>query len=207
MRVGADPGLVVRGLSFAYGSQPIFENFAFEPQGNISVLTGPSGSGKTTLLKLLSGNLTPDSAEEMPPVSEACLILQEDGLLPWLSGIENIMAFTGPTIALARHPLFPIVEPLLASKVHRLSFGQRRLIELFRALLGVPGVPRYLYLDEPLNFLDDQKRAQVLSALKDCYGSFGQLVLSTHHRDEAAGLGGTVFRFDGMFPITTIQKV
>jgi ABC-type multidrug transport system ATPase subunit len=195
---------VVRGLSFAYGSQRIFQDFAFEPHSHITVLTGPSGSGKTTLLKLLSRTLVPDKAEHMPPVSDACLILQEDGLLPWLTGIGNITAFAGCTSAeMTRHPLFPVVEPFLSSKVHRLSFGQRRLIELFRALLKVP---EYLYLDEPLNFLDDQKRTLVLNVLRDCYGSFGNLVLSTHHRDETAGLDGTVYRVDGTFPITAIQE-
>jgi NitT/TauT family transport system ATP-binding protein len=197
-------GIVVRGLNFSYGSREVFKNFALESDHNIIVLTGPSGCGKTTLLKLLSGNILPDTIETAPSSEDACLILQEDGLLPWLSGLSNLTLIGGLTEEeIKSHPLFQAVEHFLHSPVHYMSFGQRRMLELFRAICRKPS---FLLLDEPSNFLDIEKRQLLFKALKETYFGCGRLVVSTHHKDEVEAIDGEAFLFDGTFPVRALTK-
>ncbi len=81
----------IKGLCFSYNSFTIFEDFELYSDANLLFINGPNGCGKTTLLKLISGNLQPDSFEEMPDNENSCMILQEDALFPWLTGKDNIL--------------------------------------------------------------------------------------------------------------------
>ncbi|MCX8958552.1 phospholipid ABC transporter ATP-binding protein MlaF [Erwinia psidii] len=54
----------VRGVSFARGDRPVFDNISLTvPRGKVTAIMGPSGIGKTTLLRLIGGQLRPDSGE------------------------------------------------------------------------------------------------------------------------------------------------
>src|SRR3954468_3112780 len=55
--------------------------------GELVAVVGPSGCGKSTLLELVCGLAAPDTgAVSAPP---AALMPQRDGLLPWLSALDN----------------------------------------------------------------------------------------------------------------------
>lgn len=54
----------VRGVSFARGDRPVFDNISLTvPKGKVTAIMGPSGIGKTTLLRLIGGQLHPDAGE------------------------------------------------------------------------------------------------------------------------------------------------
>jgi branched-chain amino acid transport system ATP-binding protein len=58
----AEPLLVVRSLSRAFGGLKAVSDVSFEvPPGSLSALIGPNGAGKTTLFALVSGFVKPDS--------------------------------------------------------------------------------------------------------------------------------------------------
>ena len=58
----AEPLLVVRSLSRAFGGLKAVSDVSFEvPQGSLSALIGPNGAGKTTLFALVSGFVKPDT--------------------------------------------------------------------------------------------------------------------------------------------------
>jgi len=196
----------IEGLSYSYRGLEVFKDFSLQADSKTVVLRGASGCGKTTLLKLLSGNLAPDNANVMPPSTGSCLVLQEDSLFPWLTGIENISKLTLlPPGQFKKHPMFQVIASFVDRKACRMSYGQRRMVELFRAIVFRP---RYLYLDEPFNFLDEGNMGLIVPFLQDEYLKDTTLFLSNHHRDDGGMIkSANIFKFDGKFPVSSLERV
>jgi NitT/TauT family transport system ATP-binding protein len=196
----------VAGLSHSYRGMQIFQDFSLRCDSNIVVLRGASGCGKTTLLKILSGNLQPDRAGVLPPSDGSCLVLQEDSLFPWLTGTECIAKITGIAPAtFQNHPMYSLVASFIERKACRMSYGQRRLVELFRAIIFQP---RYLYLDEPFNFLDEGNIGSVVPYFLDVTSKNTTLVLSNHHHDDNDIFkSANIFKFSAQFPTTALERI
>ena len=89
----------VEHLSKSYegGFQVIDDlNFAVEKGRSLAII-GPSGCGKTTLLYILAGltrrsagTVTVEGRSVDGPSTEVSFILQDFGLLPWKTVIENV---------------------------------------------------------------------------------------------------------------------
>jgi len=196
----------LRNLSFSYGATPVLRGISADFAERVTVLKGPSGCGKTTLLKLLCGFLTPDAAGTVDGLSpaETCLVLQEDALFPWLSGLGNILALLPiGREAIESHPIYPLVSPFLHRRAHQLSYGQRRKIELFRATLLAPAV---LCLDEPFNFLDPRSREDIVGLFSDSILPRTRIVMTTHLDDDLRVLGPRQFVFEGSQPATALRE-
>ena len=198
--------LRIEELSYSYRGLEVFKDFSLQSKTKITVLRGASGCGKTTLLKLLSGNLQPDRATTMPETKGSCLVLQEDSLFPWLTGIENISKLTKiDEHIFSRHRMYELIANFVDRKACRMSYGQRRMVELFRAIVFRP---RFLYLDEPFNFLDEDNMGLVVPFLQDDWLKDTTIVLSNHHRDDVGILqAADVFKFDGKFPISSLNCI
>jgi ABC-type nitrate/sulfonate/bicarbonate transport system ATPase subunit len=196
----------VQSLFYAYKGLEVFRNFSLTARNKTIVLRGPSGCGKTTLLKLLSGNLAPDHATTMPPTESSCLVLQEDSLFPWLTGTQNISILTRLKPDYYRqHPMYELIANFVDQKACRMSYGQRRLVELFRAIVFKP---QFLYLDEPFNFLDEKRISLLVPFLQGKFIEGINLIMSNHHRDDLDMIkSADVFQFDGSFPVTTIERI
>jgi NitT/TauT family transport system ATP-binding protein len=198
--------ITIEALSYSYRGLQVFKDFSLQANSKTVVLRGASGCGKTTLLKLLSGNLHPDSARAMPSSAGSCLVLQEDSLFPWLTGIENISKLTRLAPSQFQfHPMYELLKTFVGRKACRMSYGQRRMVELFRAIVFRP---RYLYLDEPFNFLDEGNMGLIVPFLQDEYLKETTLVLSNHHKDDGGMIkSASIFKFDGEFPVTSLERV
>lgn len=191
--------LEVKNLDFSYSGTRIFTDFNFSPNTNFSVIKGPSGCGKTTLLKLISGNLVA-SGGSIVGEKKAAIILQEDGLLPWMTGLKNIELLLPISVGeITDHVLYPHIQEFIDRNVYQMSYGQRRIVELFRiALLK----PHLLCLDEPFNYLDPVKRDIFLRYfLKSTDFSNSTIVMSTHYTEDVGGFNLETYYFDGQFPI------
>lgn len=196
---------IAKDLVFGYPKLLLFDHFDFQIDKSLAVIQGFSGCGKTTLLKLFAGILSPSSFEILPPTNNRSLILQEDGLFPWLTAEKNIsMFFSNYNLMNDSDPLVSEISKFIKKKVYTLSFGQRRMVEMLRVMLFKPSI---LYLDEPFNFLDNY-RAEVIWD-KICHlsneGTF--VIVSTH---ETRGLNlhkhAEVFRFHGVPPWRNLEK-
>jgi len=198
--------VVIKGLSYSYRGLEVFKDFSLNADSKTVVLRGASGCGKTTLLKILSGNLEPDRVEIMPPSKGSCLVLQEDSLFPWLTGIENISKLTRLSPErFQSHPMYELISSFVTRKACRMSYGQRRMVELFRAIVYRP---RFLYLDEPFNFLDEGNMGLVVPFLTSETMKDTTLVLSNHHRDDGGMIkSANIFKFDGKFPVCALERV
>ena len=201
--------IAINDLWFAYGKETIFEGLDFESDARVSVLRGPSGCGKTTLLKLLYGLLPADRAKKMIVPSPAFLVLQADTLVPWFTGRQNIERFSQtmwPKIS--GGPLGDLIGPFVDKRACDMSYGQRRSIELARALASDS---KLLLLDEPFNFLDPRKRKFFVDYLEhDSGSSTAQRVILTSHYVEEICIGDADgFEFGGDAPhrsLATVRK-
>ncbi len=200
-----DHGLTAIEMHFSYGSREIFRSFSFSAGERFILLRGPSGCGKTTLLKLFAGVLLPARAERLTQPEGAVMIVQEDALAPWLTGYQNITRFTSlDRRQVERHDGFALTRDLLSRPVYELSFGQRRIIELFRAILLSPPL---LCLDEPFSFLDPVSRDGFTSLLFDPkLLEHTRLLVSSHYHEDFSGLDIAEYVFDPSPPVTALTR-
>jgi ABC-type nitrate/sulfonate/bicarbonate transport system ATPase subunit len=185
------------GVTRAFGGVRALDGVDLDvaPHELVAVV-GPSGCGKTTLLELVCGLQRPDAGTVRG--DRAVLMPQRDGLLPWLSAIDN--AALAPRLAGASrdaaraqaHPLFVAfgLEGFERARPHELSGGMRQRVAFLRTLLS--GKP-VLCLDEPFGALDALTRREMQDWLAQALAREPRTVLLvTHDVEEAARLAHRV---------------
>lgn len=199
--------MIISDLEFSYNDKPIFSSFNLSLHPGLTIMTGPSGSGKTTLLKLISSNLIPVKGDFSFSEKSTLLVVQEDSLLPWLTGWQNLSYFLkGLNVHkedIVNHPGYFIVSDFVHQRAWEMSYGQRRAIELFRAILAAPSI---LCLDEPLNYLDPIKRKQFASLLSHDSKNIEYIIITTHEINDFLSAPSDSFEFTGIFPVTMLTN-
>lgn len=194
--------LAVRDLSFRYGPKPAVDGITFDvAPGSFTVLLGPNGAGKTTLFSLLTRLLEPgsgavsigglDSAAVGSRVLVPVGIVFQQPTLDLDLSVEQNLRYFGALQGLERRSADVRIAAVLGaltmsdrcrSRVRDLSGGQRRRIEIARALLHEP---RLLLLDEPTVGLDIPTRAAIVEHVHAICREQGSAVLwATHLIDE-----------------------
>jgi ABC-2 type transport system ATP-binding protein len=196
------PALAIEGVSYAFGARPVLDNVSIEvPTGAFCVLLGLNGAGKTTLfslvtrlflcrrgrIRVLGRDLGREGSEALAqlgvvfqqPTLELDLTLRQNlAYFCALQGIDPTRASSAIHDALARIGL----RDRGNEKVRQLSGGQRRRLELARALLHEP---RLLLADEPTVGLDIQSRQDIIQQVREGCRERGVGVLwATHLVDE-----------------------
>ena len=166
-------GLIAQGLFKRFGSRRVVDDVGFDIQrGEVVGLLGPNGAGKTTSFYMMVGLLPPDGGriflegEEITdlPMYKRCrmglgYLPQESSVFRKLTVEENLLAIL-ETLDLShservdrlRELLQELdLAPLARHKAFTLSGGERRRLEITRALITSP---RYLLLDEPFTGID-----------------------------------------------------
>ena len=159
--------------------------------GEALCLTGASGAGKTTLLMTLSGLLPPITGTVDAPRPQA-VVFQDTRLIEDLTAAENIRLFAAHGISPSA--VIAVLQELLLptdaadTPVRQLSGGQRRRVEIARALVA-PG--SLVLLDEPFTGLDDRAHEHAAACIR-AHLAGRALVLSTHDAADAARLDARV---------------
>ncbi len=168
------PGkLSTSGLVKVYGRREVVRSVSIEVNaGEIVGLLGPNGAGKTTtfymvvgLVPMTSGTVSLDGADisRLPMHRRARLGLgylpQEASVFRKLSVYQNVLAIveTLPVPRRQRHDFVMMhleelgLEHLAKQKAYTLSGGERRRLEITRALVARP---RFMLMDEPFSGVD-----------------------------------------------------
>jgi ATPase subunit of ABC transporter with duplicated ATPase domains len=193
-----DDVAVIKGLSKAYGSRKIYDNFSMQIQrGDRWCVMGKNGAGKSTLLKMLAGALEPDAGEvklgaslKMGYFAQQSLQLLDPDLTIW-EQMQN--DFPQESIGSLRSLLgaFQFSGDEIEKKIRSLSGGERSRLVIARMLLYPPN---FLVLDEPTNHLDLATKDMLIAALKD-FG--GTMIFVSHDRAFLRGLSNRVIELGG----------
>jgi ABC-type nitrate/sulfonate/bicarbonate transport system ATPase subunit len=184
--------VVLAGVAKAYGDVGALDGVSLRAAARETVaVVGPSGCGKSTLLELVCGLSAPDRGTVTAP--RAALMPQRDGLLPWLSALDNAalalrVARTRRAAArAAAHEHFAAfgLEGFEKARPRELSGGMRQRVAFLRTLLA--GRP-VLCLDEPFGALDALTRGQMQRWLADALAREPRTVLLVTHDVEEAVL-------------------
>ncbi len=205
----------MHNLSYAFGARQVLHDvsFAVNP-GDFTVLLGLNGAGKSTLFALITrlystrqGRIAvfghDIESDPLQALGRLGVVFQQSTLDLDLSIEENLFyhaalhgysrSETRPRIAeeLARVNLLD----RRADKARALSGGQRRRVELARALLHKPSL---LLLDEPTVGLDMESRHFLLQHVRELCATTGLGVLwATHLIDEAGSTARVIVLHQG----------
>lgn len=142
-------------VTLGYDGEPVATcNLALEA-GSRTVLADPSGAGKTTLVRTVCGLLAPLAGRvEAPAWGELSVQFQDTRLVEAMTAEQNVLLCSAGALSAGEaHALLAelLPEDALGRPVAELSGGQRRRVELARALAH-PGTA--VVLDEPFASLD-----------------------------------------------------
>jgi lipopolysaccharide export system ATP-binding protein len=219
------PLLKVDHLVKSYGGKPVVSGLSFSVnKGEVVGLLGPNGAGKTTAFYMTMGLIRPDAGNVLLnsqvithlPVHERAkmgmgYLAQEPSVFGGLTVAENILCILETldlTPADREEQLKTLLAelhltPLAHKRARSLSGGERRRLEITRALITRPEL---LLLDEPFANIDPLAVSDVKTLIRHLK-SRGISVLITDHnareifsivdrsylmRDGKVLMGGTV---------------
>lgn len=191
-------------LSKRFGEVKAVDDLSFRVrEGELFAFLGINGAGKSTTINMMCGQLSKDSGSividgqeldgnvdsvkrELGVVFQSSVL---DSALSVRDNLESRAALYGITGEAFRERLAELAgllgfEDLLKRPVGKLSGGQRRRIDIARALFHKPKI---LVLDEPTTGLDPQTRRILWDVVSSLRRSENMTVLLTTHYMEEAG--------------------
>lgn len=194
----------IDGLCKSFGDVKAVQNLSFQvKKGELFAFLGVNGAGKSTTISILCGQVAKDAGsvfvcgEDVEKgMEKICrklgVVFQNSVLDKALTVRDNLQSraalygITGKEFKKRLADLASLLdfENLLNRTVGKLSGGQRRRIDIARAILHKPEL---LILDEPTTGLDPQTRKLLWDVVRNLRRTDGMTVLlTTHYMEEAA---------------------
>ncbi|MFT8411045.1 MAG: ABC transporter ATP-binding protein [Schleiferilactobacillus perolens] len=182
--------LTANNLSKTYGDHVAVNgiNLTIE-KGSLTAVLGPNGAGKSTTINMLTGLLAPTAGEiKYADQTRIGVVFQNSVLDKNLTVTENLRIRAKQYHQVPGSRVATLIAELgltdFQNQVYgTLSGGQRRRVDIARALLNTPDI---LFLDEPTTGLDIQTRTAIWNLLHTLQQTQQLTVLlTTHYLDEA----------------------
>ncbi|HQW63334.1 MAG TPA: LPS export ABC transporter ATP-binding protein [Pseudomonadota bacterium] len=200
--------LHAQGLRKRYRAREVVRDFSFRlDPGEVVGLLGPNGAGKTTCFYLVVGLVAADAGRialddrditALPMHVRARLgvgyLPQEPSVFRRLTVAENVMAILelreGLTRKARETELARLLEELhvahlSAAKGQSLSGGERRRVEIARALAAQP---RYMLLDEPFAGVDPISVSEIQKIVRHLKSRGIGVLITDHNVRETLGI-------------------
>jgi lipopolysaccharide export system ATP-binding protein len=199
--------LTVSGISKAFKKRKVVSNVSFKvDSGNVIGLLGPNGAGKTTSFYMVVGLAQPDAGEifldnesigKEPMYKRARVglsyLAQEPSIFRKLSVAENIQVALeahGYSDARKQEKLETLLQDFRIAHIrdslgYSLSGGERRRVEIARALAGSP---KFLLLDEPFAGIDPIAVADIQDIIRQLKADGIGVLITDHNVRETLGI-------------------
>ncbi len=190
-----------------YGKRRVVNNVSvFAAKGEIVGLLGPNGAGKTTTFYMITGMIRPDGGRiflneheitRKPMYKRARLgigyLAQEASVFRKLS-VEDNLKLVLEMMGLSRHDIRHEIDRLLdefhiqhirKNKAFTLSGGERRRIEIARALASKPD---FILLDEPFAGIDPIAVEDIQNIILDLKMKGIGIIITDHNVHETLSI-------------------
>ncbi len=205
----------IENLDKSFGTIHAVNDLSFSVRrGELFAFLGVNGAGKSTTISIICAQLAKDSgrvivcgedidkdpsrvASRLGVVFQNSLLDQALSVRDNLESRAALYGITGKRFSARLSELSKLLDldGLMRRTVGKLSGGQRRRIDIARALLHRPEV---LILDEPTTGLDPQTRRMIWSVIETLRRDEGLTVfLTTHYMEEAADADYVIILDDG----------
>lgn len=202
--MNANSIIEISNLCKSFGNVKAVQELSFKVKsGELFAFLGVNGAGKSTTINIMCGQLSKDSGriiingndiDKNPSKikSELGVVFQSSALDAALSVFDNLQSraalygIVGENFKTRLDELSELLQfkDILKRPLGKLSGGQRRRIDIARALLHKPKI---LILDEPTTGLDPQTRKLLWNTISNLRKTEGMTVfLTTHYMEEAS---------------------
>lgn len=192
--------LATENIVKQYRKRRVVDGISLEVEtGSVVGLLGPNGAGKTTTFYSIAGFIRPDAGrilldgEDITalPIHRRALkglsyLPQEPSVFKKLSVAENVRIVLEP-LGLGKEEIKQRIDTLLeelrlgylaANPAHSLSGGERRRVEIMRALAMEP---RFILLDEPFAGIDPLSVADLQQIIRELKRRGLGVLISDHN--------------------------
>lgn len=194
----------ISNLSKSFGEVKAVQDISFKVnRGELFAFLGVNGAGKSTTINIMCGQLSKDNGQiiidgkdldkDVDGIKSFLGVVFQSSLLDKALNVRDnlehragLYGITGKAFEKKLEELSELLDfkDLLKRTVGKLSGGQRRRIDIARALLHDPKI---LVLDEPTTGLDPQTRTLLWNVISNLRKQNNMTVfLTTHYMEEAA---------------------
>ena len=199
--------LHIRDISKSFRTRKVVDQVSFDVDaGQVVGLLGPNGAGKTTSFYMVVGLVQPDdgdillnemSIRDMPMFQRARVGLsylpQEPSIFRRLTVRENIIVALeahGVSGTAKQEKLEELINDFSVGHIrdsygYALSGGERRRVEIARALAGEP---KFILLDEPFAGIDPIAVADIQNIIRELKKRGIGVLITDHNVRETLGI-------------------
>lgn len=183
--------ITIEKIKKQFGNNCIFEqDEKIEIEEGITYLIGSNGSGKTTFLKILLGIIPPEQGSVMyegnsirSTLDEIGVVFDQPYFFPFLTGIENLLYFN--QISDQRVKINRILDLYRQWNIgnektifKNYSMGMKKKLNIVLSLLHEP---KYWFLDEPFNGLDNFSKEKLCSIIEEKKEENRTIIIASHN--------------------------